>query len=93
MGHLELYWQEKRKGQRLVLDLDADGLVEVGGVRETKRGFDAFAKTFGYDPGRARKGIDSLEGAKAFVEAFSPWDLYRNTDGLTVQPEVKPPLQ
>ena len=88
------YWREVRRGQRLVLATEEGGEEEeIGGVRETKRGFDAFAKTFGYDPGRARKGIDSLEGAKAFVEAFSPWDLYRNTDGLTVQPEVKPPLQ
>lgn len=87
---MELYWQEKRKGQRLVLDLDADGLVEVGGVRETKRGFDAFAKTFGYDPGRAMKGMGTLEEAKEFVESFRPWDLYDGGQGLSVDPQVRP---
>ena len=87
---MKLYWQQVRKGQRLILSGD-DGqqTEEVGGVRETKRGFDAFAKTFGYDPGRAQKGMASLEEAKVFVESFSPWELYGGTEGLTVDPEVR----
>ena len=88
---MELYWQHKRGGQRLVLDLDAEGQTEIGGVRETKRGFDAFAQTFGYDPGRAQKGIATMEEAKAFVESFRPWGLYRGTDHLEVQPDVRKP--
>ena len=90
VSHLELYWQQKRRGQRLMLDYGEDGVAEIGGVRETKRGFDAFAKTVSYDPGRSEKGIGSMEEAKAFVESHRPWELYRGTEALTVQPEVKP---
>lgn len=86
---MELFWQQTRKGQRLILDIGAEGQAEIGGVRETKRGFDAFAQTFGYDPGRAQKGIASMEEAKAFVESFRPWELYRGTHGLSVQSEVR----
>ncbi len=87
------YWREVRRGQRLVLTNDEGGEEEeIGGVRETKRGFDAFAKTFGYDPGRAMKGIASLEEAKEFVESFRPWELYDGGHGLTVDPDVRPPV-
>ncbi len=89
--HMRLYWKEAKRGQRLVLasdDLEME--EEIGGVRQTKRGFDAFAKTFGYDPGRAQKGIPSMDEAKGFVESFSPWDLYEEGVGLTVEPEVRP---
>ena len=86
---MELYWQHTRRGQRLILDLGAEGLAEIGGVRETKRGFDAFAQTFGYDPGRAQKGIASMDEAKAFVESFRPWDQYRGTGSLSVQGQVR----
>ncbi len=87
---MELYWQEKRRGQRLLLDLDDEGVAEVGGVRETKRGFDAFAKTVSYDPGRSAKDIASMDEAKGFVEAHRPWELFQGTDGVTVQPDVRP---
>ena len=86
---MELYWQATRKGQRLVLSFDDGQEEEVGGVRETKRGFDAFAKTFGYDPGRAEKGIPSMAEAKEFVESFSPWELFQGGQGITVDPEVR----
>lgn len=88
---MKLYWQQSRKGERLILDSEDDdeSIVEIGGVRETKRGFDAFAKTFGYEPGRAEKGIPSMEEAKAFVEGFAPWDLYDGGQGLTVDPTVR----
>ena len=86
---MELYWQATRKGQRLVLCSDDGQEEEVGGVRETKRGFDAFAKTFGYDPGRAERGIPSMAEAKEFVESFSPWELFQGGQGATVDPEVK----
>jgi hypothetical protein len=86
---MDLYWQNTRKGQRLVLSFDDGQAEEVGGVRETKRGFDAFAKTFGYDPGRAQKGIPSMATAKEFVESFRPWELYQGAQGIAVDPEVK----
>ena len=91
---MSVFWREKKRGQRLVLAAD-DGSSEeeIGGVRETKGGFDAFAKTFGYEPGRAQKGIDSLEEAKAFVESFRPWELFDGGQGLSVDPEVRPQLQ
>lgn len=92
-----VYWQSTKKGQRLILsdDDDDDNEVkeEVGGVRETKRGFDAFAKTFGYEPGRAQKGMTTLEEAKEFVESFRPWELYSGGDGLAVDPAVRPVLE
>ena len=88
---MHLYWQETRKGQRLILSSgQAESEEEIGGVRKTKRGFDAFAKTFGYEPGRAQKGIESMDEAKEFVESFHPWDLYPDGQGLTVEPDVRP---
>ena len=86
-----VYWRERRKGQRLVLVQEEGGdEIEIGGVRETKRGFDAFAKTFGYDPGRAQKGMETLEEAKSFVESFRPWEMYQGTHGLSVESDVRP---
>ena len=86
-----VYWRERKKGQRLVLVQEDGGEeIEVGGVRETKRGFDAFAKTFGYEPGRAEKGIETLEEAKSFVESFRPWEMYQGTHGLSVESDVRP---
>lgn len=88
---MNVYWREVRRGQRLVLASGgADHEEEVGGVRETKRGFDAFAKTFGYEPGRAEKGIPSMDEAKEFVESHRPWELFEGGDGLTVDPEIRP---
>ena len=91
---MDLFWREVRRGQRLVLTVgDGGEEEEVGGVRVTKRGFDAFAKTFGYEPGRAMKGIETLEEAKEFVESFKPWELYDGGQGLSVDSEVRPPLK
>ena len=86
-----VYWRERKKGQRLVLVQEEGGdEIEIGGVRETKRGFDAFAKTFGYDPGRAQKGMETLDEAKSFVESFRPWEMYQGTHGLSVESGVRP---
>ena len=87
----ELYWREVRRGLRLVLG-DGEHEEEIGGVRINKDVYDAFAKTFGYDPGRAVKGIATLEQAKEFVESFRPWELFEGTQGLTVEEEVQPLL-
>lgn len=87
---MEIYWQTTRKGQRLVLDHDNGIEEEIGGVRETKRGFDAFAKTFGYEPGRAQKGIITMQEAKDFVESFRPWELYGVSEESPVEDGVRP---
>ncbi len=73
---MKVYWREHKTGQRLILDNEAGREEECGGVRKTPRGFDALARTFGYDPGRAQKGFATMEEAKAFVESFEPWDLF-----------------
>ena len=87
---MKLFWEQRKKGQRLVMQDDETSLQEeVGGVRQTKSGFDAFAKTFGYDPGRAMKGMPTLEEAKEFVESFSPWELFEGGHGLAVESDVR----
>ena len=91
---MKVYWRKTRRGQRLVLAIEeGEHEEEIGGVRETKRGFDGFAKTFGYEPGRAEKGIPSMEEAKQFVESFTPWDLFQGAEGLSVEAEVRPEPQ
>ena len=89
---MSVYWRIVKRGQNLVVD-DTAGLVEiVGGYRENKRGIDAYARTMGYEPDRSRKGFDTVEDAKAFVESFTPWDLFGNRD-VTVDPEARPILE
>ena len=88
---MEVYWRRVKFGQTLILSNDDGHEEELGGFRETKRGIDALAKTFGYDPDRARKGFPTIEEAKAFVESFRPWELY-NAQIVTVDSEVRPAL-
>ncbi len=89
---MRVYWREVKRGQNLILGDDNDGHEEnLGGFRDTKRGIDALAKTFSYDPDRSRKGFPTIEEAKAFVESFRPWELY-GTQDVTVDPEVRPAL-
>lgn len=88
---MEVYWRRVKFGQALILSNDDGQQEELGGFRETKRGIDALAKTFGYDPERARKGFATIEEAKAFVESFSPWELY-NAECVAVDSEVRPAL-
>ncbi len=88
---MNIYWQEKRSGQELVFDLGNEQRVTLGAVRQTKRGFDAFATTTGYDPGRAVKGLPTLEEAKAFVVSFEPWNLFQGgVESLPVEDGVRP---
>ena len=42
-------------------------------MRLTKKGIEALAKAQGYDPGRAIKGLTTIEEGKSFVEQFKPW--------------------
>ena len=88
---MQVYWQQQRRGQQLVLrSEDGEYQEQLGAVRETRSGFDAFARTFGYDPGRAQKGMPSMEEGKAFVESFRPWELFEGTEGVALDPEVRP---
>jgi len=64
--------------------------TEVGAIRKTPRGYDALAKTMGYDPGRAQKNIPSLGEAKDFVESFRPWEMFSDDNGLEVEGDVHP---
>ena len=87
---LKIYWKQKRSGQELVLDVDGIQTVTLGAVRQTRRGFDAFATTTGYDPGRATKGIPTLEEAKSFVLSFEPWNLFEGgIEALPIEDEVR----
>ena len=83
---MDVYWQYARRGQNLMLSTK-NGQERIGGFRETKRGIDAYATTFGYEPGRSEKGFSSVEDAKAFVESFRPWELY-GAHEVMVEPEV-----
>ncbi|MBI4220565.1 MAG: hypothetical protein HY682_10500 [Chloroflexi bacterium] len=70
---MELYWRRVRRGLDLIVKTDAGEEVSVGGVRETKRGIEAIAKTTGYDPGRSGRDFVTVEEAMKFVENFQPW--------------------
>ena len=59
-------------------------------MRQTPRGFDALAKTMGYDPGRAQKGFLTMEDAKEFVESFQPWDIFVGSLEVELDPNVHP---
>ena len=84
---MDVYWQYVRRGQNLMLSTE-NSQERIGGFRETKRGIDAYATTFGYEPGRSEKGFSSVEDAKAFVESFRPWELY-GAHEVMVEPEVR----
>ena len=89
---MSVYWRMVKRGQNLVVD-DSAGLEEiVGGFRENKRGISAYARTMGYEPERSKQGFDTVEDAKAFVEAFSPWELFGAQD-VTVDSEARPILE
>ena len=67
---MSVFWRNVKRGQNLMMD-DTAGLEEViGGYRENKSGISAYARTMGYEPERSRKGFDSVEDAKAFVESL-----------------------
>ena len=86
---MSVYWKTMKRGQNLIIE-DTSGLEEViGGYRENKSGIDAYARTMGYEPDRSRKGFDTVEDAKAFVESFTPWDIF-GVQEATVEPEVRP---
>ena len=52
---MRVYWRKVRRGENLILSDENDGHEEeLGGFRDTKRGIDALAKTFSYDPKKPR---------------------------------------
>ena len=89
---LQLYWRYVRRGQNLMLSNEQGQEERVGGFRETRKGIDAYAATFGYEPDRSKKGFPSIEDGKAFVESFKPWELY-GVHGATVESEVREEVQ
>ena len=74
-------------GLDLVVENDDKDIFIVGGVRETKRGIEAFAKTTGYDPSRAIKGLESVDQGKIFVENFQPWLEFFPGEDLNIELE------
>ena len=87
---MKLYWKEKKKGFDLIVENDESETFSVGGVRETKRGIEALAKTTGYDPGRAIKGLQSPEEGRTFVEQFEPWKEFFPGELLELESEIVP---
>ncbi|MEX0761788.1 MAG: hypothetical protein WD208_13445 [Dehalococcoidia bacterium] len=87
---MRLYWKETRRGMELLVQTDDGEEFSVGGVRETKRGVEALAKTTGYDPGRAIKGLSSLDEGRVFVEQFEPWLEFFPGEELAVEDKVLP---
>jgi len=84
---LRLFWKQKKMGIDLVVEDDEKDQFVVGGVRETKRGIEALAKTTGYDPSRAIKGLSSVEEGKIFVENFQPWREFFPGEELNIELE------
>ncbi|MEE8047120.1 MAG: hypothetical protein V3T49_09775 [Dehalococcoidia bacterium] len=85
---MRLYWKQKKKGYDLIVENEDGDAFSVGGVRETKRGIEALAKTTGYDPGRAMKGIPTVEEGRTFVEQFEPWREFFPGDQLSLEPDI-----
>ncbi|MCZ6539410.1 MAG: hypothetical protein O6922_06250 [Chloroflexi bacterium] len=88
--YMRLYWKQKKKGIDLLVENDLGDTFSVGGVRDTKRGIEALAKTTGYDPGRAVKGLTSIDEGRQFVEQFEPWREFFPGDLLEVEPDIIP---
>ena len=84
---MRMYWKEHPKGLDLALLTDQGEEVNLGGVRSLKRGIQAIAATRGYDPGRAVKGLGSLDEGKEFVLQFQPWREFVRED-LVVEDEI-----
>ena len=87
---MRLYWRERKKGFDLCVEEDDGSQFSAGGVRLTKRGIEAMAKTMGYDPGRAIKGLSSMEEGRAFVEQFEPWRDFFPGEPLAIEPDIVP---
>ncbi len=87
---MRMYWRQKKRGFDLTVEMDNGETFSVGGVRETRRGIEAMAKTSGYDPGRTVKGLSSLDEGRKFVEQFEPWREFFPGEQLEIESEVVP---
>ncbi len=86
---MRLYWRQRKRGLDLCVEDDSGERFIVGGVRDTKRGgVEAIAKTTGYDPGRAVKGLESIDQGREFVEQFEPWRDFFPGEPLELESEV-----
>jgi len=86
---MRLFWAECKNGLDLCVADEDGNRWTVGGVRRTKRGIEAMAKTMGYDPGRAVKNIASIEEGKLFVERFEPWREFFPGEPLELESEIE----
>ena len=86
---MRLFWRKLKNGLDLCVEDEEGNRWSVGGVRETKNGIEAMAKTTGYDPGRAVKGLESMESAKLFVEKFEPWRDFFPAEILEIEPNIQ----
>jgi hypothetical protein len=82
------YWRQRKSGIDLCVEDDSGERFIVGGVRDTRRGIEAMAKTTGYDPGRAIKGLDSIDQGREFVEQFEPWRDFFPGEPLELEPNI-----
>lgn len=87
---MRLFWKQHKKGLDLCVLDDEGDLFNIGGVRETKRGIEAMARTMGYDPGRAVRGLASMDEGKSFVEKFEPWREFFPGEILEIEPDIEP---
>ena len=85
---MRLYWRQRKNGLDLCVEDDSGERFIVGGVRNTRRGIEALAKTTGYDPGRATKDLDSLDQGRQFVEQFEPWRDFFPGEPLELEPSI-----
>ncbi|MSQ09122.1 MAG: hypothetical protein EXR57_04730 [Dehalococcoidia bacterium] len=85
---MRLYWKEVRKGMDLMVLTEDGQEFSVGGVRVTKRGVEAIAKTQGYDPGRATRGLAAVDDGRMFVEQFEPWRDFFPGEPMSVEADV-----
>ena len=64
---MRVYWRKVKMGENLILSDENDGHEEeLGGFRDTKRGIDALAKTFSYDPSRSRERVPIYRRSQGF---------------------------
>ena len=84
---MKVYWKNHPKGLNLILQTDEMEEVNLGGVRSMPSGIKAIAVTRGYDPGRAIKGLTSIEAGQEFVALFEPWREFTNVP-LSIEPDI-----
>ena len=84
---MKVYWKNHAKGLNLILHTDDMEEIILGGVRSMPSGIQAIAVTRGYDPGRAIKGLTSIEAGQDFVAPFEPWREFTN-EPLSIEPEI-----